>query len=297
MKSKCVIIGAGPSGIACAIQLMRHGLKPVLFEKQAVGGLVRNANLIENYPGFPQGIRGTKLVKLLETHLQKLDIQPFFECVRKCYWRDNRFVIMTDKREISSFFLVIASGTDPNKDIGCFLQDTLKETLLYEAYPIQHVRGKKIAIIGSGDAAFDYALNLSKKNSITLLNRNTDIKCLSVLWDRSLTKKRIDYYPNCSVREIQRQSDHFILKIWNEEQQCEWELEIDFVIIAVGREPCVNFLDTFFWKNSDRLEKTGRLYFIGDVHNGLYRQTAICCGEGIRAAMEINRTLLKDPCA
>src|SRR4030043_1234586 len=74
-----IIIGAGPAGIATAIQLKRYGVHPLLFERGQVGGLLRNANLVENYPGFPRGISGTMLVKLFVSHAQNLNISIAYE--------------------------------------------------------------------------------------------------------------------------------------------------------------------------------------------------------------------------
>jgi len=294
MKSDCVIVGAGPAGIACSIQLMRYGIKPILFEKEAVGGLIRNANCVENYPGFPQGIRGTELADLLNNHLKYCNIEPLYENVKKCEWVDNRFVITSDIQEIIAKVLVIASGTMPFKNLGFQISDLIKEKIYYEVYPILNVRGKKIAVIGSGDAAFDYALNLSQKNDILLLNRNETVKCLPLLWEQIKNSEHITYHSSVQLENITRKADMLILSIRNKNQPSFYEMTVDCIVPAIGREPCLNFLSKNLIVNQENLEKTGRLHFIGDVRNGLFRQIAISNGDGVKAAMQINMTLMKD---
>jgi len=78
-----VIIGAGPAGISAAIQLKRYGIEPTLLEKEEIGGLLKNANLVENYPGFPNGVPGPELVKLFKKQLENAQIKVHFEKVLK----------------------------------------------------------------------------------------------------------------------------------------------------------------------------------------------------------------------
>ena len=73
------IIGAGPAGIATALQLKRYGITPIILEKNTIGGLLRNAHLVENYPGFPKGISGVNLVRLFRKHLERAAITIFPE--------------------------------------------------------------------------------------------------------------------------------------------------------------------------------------------------------------------------
>ena len=107
------IIGAGPAGIACAVQLARYGYKPLLFEKDIPGGLLKNANLVENYPGFPGGISGISLIKKLGRQLAQQGIQVIFEKVDRVSFQENSYQLTTDKNNYSSDILVVASGTSP----------------------------------------------------------------------------------------------------------------------------------------------------------------------------------------
>jgi len=108
------IIGAGPGGIAAAIQLQRYGLRPMLLEKDRIGGLLVNAHWVENYPGFPQGISGIDLARLFQTQLEEIGATVSFEEVRRLDCEDG-FVIQTSKQVLTyrNFLFPEASTTIP----------------------------------------------------------------------------------------------------------------------------------------------------------------------------------------
>ena len=179
-----IIIGVGPAGIATAIQLKRYGIVPLLLEKNETGGLLRNANLVENYPGFPGGISGLALVNLFEKQLAENSIRVIFEETTELDLKDNLFTVATSRRVYYSRIMVVASGTKPKKSGISEAAEEVKDKIFYEVYPLLKVKGKKIVIVGAGDAAFDYALNLGKNNEVVILNRSRTTKCLPLLKER-----------------------------------------------------------------------------------------------------------------
>lgn len=284
-----IIIGAGPSGISCAIQLARYGVKFLIFEKKKIGGLLLNANLVENYPGFSEGIRGIELVDRLRRHLKKWKIKVRFEEVKECDFKGNIFVIKTDKKKYFSQFLVVATGTSPKKIKNKGITSLPKERVFYEVYHLFHVKNKKIAIIGAGDAAFDYALNLCRNNEVFILNRSNVIKALPLLVERIRKKSSVRYLENIKLKESQFKKDKVIL-IYEKNGEILTQ-RFDFLLIAIGREPNIKFLSDEIIKREKDLKRRELLYFIGDVKRGVYRQVAICCGDGILCAMKIYRRL------
>jgi thioredoxin reductase (NADPH) len=284
-----LIIGAGPAGIAAAIQLKRYNIEPLLLEKEEIGGLLRNAHLVENYPGFPKGISGIALVELFQKQLKNAGVGVSFETVLELDYRDGAFYIKTDNREIEAITVVIATGTKPRKLTNVKIADDIQGRIFYDIHSILDSKKKNIAIIGAGDAAFDYALNLSRKNKVIIINRSIDIKCLPLLWERSMKSESIIYMNNMTVKEIHKKDKHALITCIDNESSEEKQIEADYVIAAIGREPRLDFLTDLFKKNLETLTKMNKLYMVGDVRNGLYRQTAIAVGDGIRAAMEIYR--------
>ena len=165
MKSafKVAIIGGGPAGIACAVQLKRSGIDPVIFEQGRIGGLLNNAYLVENYPGFPKGISGQSLVDKFDRQLQCWNIPVLRELITMLYCDKHKYILKASKKYTAKV-VVIASGTKPKLPESNFAIHS--DRVLYDVYPIRKKRHKTIVIIGSGDAAFDYGLNLCQHNRV-----------------------------------------------------------------------------------------------------------------------------------
>ena len=124
MQDKVIIIGTGPAGVAAAIQLKRQSIPFEIIEKDKVGGLLHNANRIENYPGFPNGISGPELVHRFQEHLEQWDIQVQYETVINIRWEEDSFHIQTQRSSFSSSILIIASGTQPKTVSDIQISDT-----------------------------------------------------------------------------------------------------------------------------------------------------------------------------
>jgi len=286
---KVTIIGAGPAGIATAIQLRRWGVESCLLEKDRIGGLLVNANLVENYPGFPQGIPGPELISLFASQLAATGVRVCFEEVLQLGY-EKEFIIKTSKRIFNSRMVVIASGTRPKTFDEFEIPQETAGRVFYEVHPLLNQTGRKVAIIGAGDAAFDYALNLaSRENEITILNRSGKIKCLPLLWEKSQHSSRIIYLEHTVITGIQCAGEDLVLKC--KDLQGAWEFGVDYVVFAMGRKPALEFFSGRLADVSAQLEKEGLLYFVGDVVNGIYRQVAIAIGDGVRAALRICRMI------
>lgn len=282
-----IIIGAGPAGLATAIQLKRYGVQPLLFEGALAGGLLRNANLVENYPGFPAGISGLGLVNLFMQQAQNFGIDVTYEEVIELSYEQGLFQVKTKRQEsYASRLAVIATGTKPIRFTGLGIPEELKVRVFYEVYDLLQTESKHIVIVGSGDAAFDYALNLSRKNQITILNRGEEPKCLPLLWERTLKVSAITYRNNTEVYQLSNDSKGGMLL------DCRTpaggiQYHADYLVGAIGREARLDCLSKTMLQQTRLLEDQGVLYMIGDVKNGIYRQTSIAVGEGVMTAMKI----------
>ncbi|MDP3185374.1 MAG: NAD(P)/FAD-dependent oxidoreductase, partial [Anaerolineales bacterium] len=177
-KTETLIIGAGPAGIATAIQLKRFGLPPILLEKDRVGGLLRNANLVENYPGFPNGIPGPKLIALFEKQTRRVGAEVTFDEVTRLDYDGEVFLVDTTRNTFSAKYVIVATGTKP-KPLPIKIPAQVEGKVFSEVWPLAGVKNKRILVVGAGDAAFDYALNLaSRENTVTILNRSHETVCL-----------------------------------------------------------------------------------------------------------------------
>ena len=285
-----IIIGAGPAGLAAAIQLKRFGVHPLLFERAKTGGLLHNANLVENYPGFPRGIRGPALVKLFVQQAENLGIDIIYENVIELSYEQGRFTAATEGKRYNSKLAVIATGTRPVHIFGLLIPEDLEERVFYEVVDLLQVENKHIFIVGSGDAAFDYALNLSRKNRVTILNRGEQPKCLPLLWERSQKVTGLTYRNNTEVLGLTKNLSNGML-LGCRTPAGELQYNADYLVGAIGREACLDCVSEAFLRQAQELEVQGVLHTIGDVKNGIYRQTSIAVGDGVLAAMKICRHL------
>ena len=281
-----IIVGAGPAGIAAALQLKRSGFSPLLLEKNEIGGLLRNANLVENYPGFPEGISGVGLVELLRKQMDRLSVGQTEAQVENTAYVDSLFIVTTAHETYRSRRLIVSSGTKPNKLKGVEITSGALKKVFYEVYPLLEVKEKEIVIIGAGDAAFDYALNLCEHNQVAILNRTEMIVSLPLLVQRAHEEPHIRYFENTQVQKISEDgTGRLMVECIQNEGICGFSA--DYVIAAIGRIPDIDFLTEQILEQMDVLMSNGLLYLIGDVKNERYRQASIAVGDGIRAAMEI----------
>ncbi len=287
-----VIIGAGPAGMTAAIQLKRYGIPFVLLEKERVGGLLWNANLVENYPGFPAGVSGPKLIGLIEKQMERIGVDVTYDKVLRVAINPNKssYQITTQTKAYATSHLIVASGTQP-KPLPLSIPKGAQDRVFSDVYHLLEVYEKRVAIVGGGDAAFDYALNLVKKgNFVTILNRGGDVKCLKLLWERAMAESAIEYCAETPVSGVEydetplgRGGTAGRLRV---QTKAGKSLEVDYLLFAIGRIPQTSFMsDKLLHKNFEGL------YFVGDVKNGLFRQAAIAAGDGLRAAMEIYTNL------
>lgn len=277
-----IIIGAGPAGIAAAIQLKRYGLDFLLLEKGEAGGLLKNASLVENFPGFPKGIKGKSLISLFRKHLSISGIKILKEKVTDIKHKKNIYSVITEKKILFSRYLVIASGTKPVEYKPAVF---LKKNFYYEVHELEETRNKEVTVIGGGDAAFDYAYNLAGRgNKINILMRGSSPSCIPALLKSVRKSENININGSIKTERVEESGDRILVHCIKRSRKKTFESDI--LIAAVGRVPQTDFLKSISKKEYNALRKNS-LYFAGDIKNKIYRQAAISTGDGVRTAMEI----------
>lgn len=293
MENKFVniaIIGAGPAGISSAIQLKRFGKSPVLFEKKEIGGLVKNAHLIENYLGFPNGVNGINFSKLLKKQLQFHQVTTIREEVKKLDYYQDRFVLVTNKSKYFFPVVIIATGTEPIKpDIdpeGVRSQDSTAQ-VYFDVEPFLNTHKKQFAIVGAGDVSFDYAINLLQRNNkVYLLNRSQKPKAISKLVQSALSYENFYYIHKVKTASTAPQGNRIMLLYYT----CQGlhKITVNFLIYAIGRKQSCSFFSALLKSRVKELVKKRKLFFAGDVAHVHQRQIAYAVGDGIRIATEID---------
>ncbi len=291
MVYEVAIIGAGPAGIAAAIQMKRYEIDALIFEKDEIGGLIRNANKIGNYPGYPKGISGIRFVELMRMHLANCGINVINSCVDNLEFSNGIFTLKAGSESFFSQYLVLATGTKPLGITRLKMPNSIIDKILHEVYPIINISDQTIAIIGGGDAAFDYALNLSRNNKVIILNRSGNIKALPLLRQEAMASGNISYFSNTKLTNAEPKNDKIVLNCISGEGKVKHS--VDYLLFAIGREPDDDLIGNQIKPHYDELINSKKLFPIGDLENGNNRQASISIGQGTKAAMEIYRELNK----
>jgi thioredoxin reductase len=288
-QSQVIIIGAGPAGMAAAIQLSRYGITPLVFEPKRAGGLLWNANSVENYPGFPGGIPGPALVAGMVRQFEAHNLTTIEETVVSVDYRDGWFVVESNESDYAARFVVLATGTSPNQFQQGFIPEEVEERVCYEVADLVGVKGKQVLIVGAGDAAFDYALNLAKLNEVVIVNRGSEIKALPLLQERVSANQRILYKENTQVESMRLENEELVIHLAGPDGILEFNCA--YLLGAIGRTATAPRISASLQPEINRLQKQHLLLIIGDVKNGIYRQTSIAVGDGVKAAMQIYKRM------
>jgi len=293
-RVNAVVIGAGPAGAASAIFLKRAGFDPLLIHEGEPGGLLREANLVENYPGFPNGVVGSELASLIAEQLQRMEVRMKRTTAKRVSAIGHSFETETDACTYVSDKLIIATGTTPRKATIPGIEDVEGNSLFYGISSLSQetVWGKRVSILGGGDAAFDYAINMADKGaSVTILSRS-DPTCLQLLVDRA-RERGVNIMTGREVTGFTDTPDGVAIAC--EGSDGHDEMVADIVVVAFGREPRLEFVDDELMSRMiiDDPPNTGvsGLFLIGDVARGRNRQAAIAVGDGVLAAMKVERAL------
>ncbi|AKI96683.1 NAD(P)/FAD-dependent oxidoreductase [Kosmotoga pacifica] len=269
MFVEVAIVGAGPAGITCAIQLEHHGIEFSLIEKERIGGLLLNANLVENLPLLPP-IPGKEVVKMLKNTLERRGIDILYATVRTIEKIGSGFVLHHSDGIIQSRYIVLATGTLP-KRIKAF---EVSPRIVYEPFKLFDVVGKCIAIAGSGEAAFDAALNLAKRNNVVLFTKHEPHKVSPKLIERASKLKNIELKLCEPVKSVQVKGDGLLIST-------KASLAFyDYLLISIGRRANNGMI-------SEDLLNCEELFLAGDVKRGALGQATMAMGDGMEAAQKI----------
>lgn len=292
------IIGAGPAGMAAAIYMKRAGFDFSVFEKGEVGGLLLNANLVENYPGFPGGISGYNLVCLMKEQLSVLNIPIIKREIKSLVPGEKCFQLRADVEVEDSKVVILATGTRPKPIDLSGLESLMDRKIFYEIKDIPDPRREDtFVIIGGGDAAFDYALNLSRRAArIDILFRSVEPRCLPLLRERVALRDNIEVRPETSVLEVKEENEQLLFSCTSTDKPISFKS--DSALIACGRTPNLDVLPGDMRRtlilNDDGTTDIPGLFMAGDVRRGRFRQAGIAVGDGILCAMKTGQFLKGD---
>jgi thioredoxin reductase (NADPH) len=302
---EAAVIGGGPAGITAAVQLARSDWKVVLFEPEQLGGLLLNANLVENYPSGIGPVPGRELAGMFRSHLERFNVDTKQEKIDDISISDDlRIDLKAHSQTHSVRAVIIATGTIPKPILLPGLENVKSNQICYDIKDLKPLpENKKFVVVGGGDAAFDYALQLARnKNKGTILVRNKEPNCLKLL-ERRVSEKSalIEVKLDADVEKIENEAGSEKVNIYYKSESGGGKLKSDNLLVAIGRTPNDLLIKRLSEKltNSIRTELNGKtnipgLYLAGDIIGGSYRQVGIAVGSGLRTAMMVDKFLAGD---
>lgn len=303
--SEVIIIGGGPAGLTAALFTSREGLNSLLLEKNLAGGLPTLTDIIENYPGFPDGIKGEKLVERFKQQALKFGAKIVeFEEVKKLERVEKKIIkVVTNKQEYSSPAVIVASGGLPKKLNIPGEEEYTGRGVSYCALcdgPLY--KNKSVLVIGGGNAALEEALFLAKfAREVILVYRRPELRGTKIFQERIKRERKIKLLLNHLVVSINGQNFVESVTVKNQESNRESKIDVSGIFIYIGFLPNSKFLEGLveldnsgFILTNERMETSILgLYAVGDVRAKTVRQVAVACGEGVIAALSARDYLRK----
>lgn len=296
-----IIIGGGPAGLTAGLYCARSRLNALLIEKAIIGGQITNAERVENFPGFPQGISGMELGQLIHQQATSYGLETLLAEVTRVVPKPGANILETTEGEFVAKAVIIASGSRFRK-LGVPGEDEfLGRGVSYCATcdgPL--FRDKAVAVIGGGDAALSEALHLSKfASSVKVVHRRNQLRATKVLQEKASTEKNIEFIWDSVVTQIEGDRTMTQLKLKNLRDGKIFPLEVSAVFVAIGLEP-----NSSLWKEFLALDEAGYIivnelmetkipgvYAAGDVRHNSVRQAITACGDGATAALSAEKFL------
>ena len=276
-----VIIGAGPAGCAAAVQCRRLGLDVRLLDTTGrAGGLIREARLIENYPGL-EAVPGSEFAERLCSHLSRFGITVLDYRVDSIVRINNGFEIRSNQGVLTSGSVIVATGTVP---VDYSIPGNASSRLLRSILDIPAPVPFNTIVIGGGEAALDYAMNLEEKGSnVDVLVRNSCLRAAGKLKDEVETRGGVRILYNTEPISIIISGSDLLVRYISDGNHGEHL--VGAVLAATGRKPQLPVMPDELKHESGRVRTTiPGLYIVGDASLGSLGQAAIAAGHGLLAA-------------
>ena len=295
-RIKCLIIGGGPAGYTAAIYACRAGLEPSLVEGPEPGGQLMTTSLIENYPGFAEGINAQSLMDDMRKQASNLGTALISGTIKRCDLKEKNVTL--DNGEILSYqSLIIATGASA-KYLGLESEKRFRGMGVSACATCDgfFYRGLTVAVVGGGDTACEEALYLSGiAEKVYLIVRKPFLRASEAMKKRVAAQENIEILFGSVTKEIL--GDALGVKGARLERDGEiFEIKIDGFFLAIGRHPNTEWLggalplteDGYILSDGVKTPVKG-VFVAGDVRNTDYKQAITAAADGCRAALEAEK--------
>ena len=299
-RYEVIIIGSGPGGLAAGLYTSRAGLKTLLVERGMFGGQMVNARLVENYPGFPQGISGSELASLMHQQVTKYGLETVTAEVTGLK-SGHTYGVLTTDGNFEAEALIIAAGSEYNKLGVAGEEKLLGHGVSYCATCDGFLfRDLNVAVVGGGDTAITDALELSQHaGNVYVVHRRDQLRAGQILQQQAFAQPKLKFIWNTVVEEITGERMVNGLGLRNVKTGELSTLPVSGVFVAVGLKP-----NSHCFANIVSLDESGHIitddlmatlvpgiFAVGDIRKNSARQIASAVGDGTTAAIYAFRYL------
>ena len=290
-----IIVGGGPAGLTAGLYTCRSRLQSLLIEEMFVGGQVATTEMVENYPGFKDGIKGPELIQNMEEQAKRFGLDVLTGGIDGVSVGDDDIKrVKLNDRELSCRALIIASGTKPN-ELGIEGESELKGRGVSYCATCDgpFFQGMEIAIIGGGNSAVEEGIFLTKyAEKVYIVHRRDRLRADKILQERAFKNEKIEFIWDGVLDKIEGAQTVDAIKVRNVKTDTVSRLQVGGVFMYVGVKPNTDFLKGvvtldekgFVITDDDMRTSVPGIFAAGDVRVKLLRQIATAVGDGATAA-------------
>jgi thioredoxin reductase (NADPH) len=296
-----IILGGGPAGLSAAIYAARANHTPLLLTGPDLGGQVATTNIVENYPGFVDGIQGPELARVMQEQAEKFGARVAYETVTAVNLRERPFRLTGETGEYRAHTLILATGASATKLSVPGERELTGRGVSYCATCDGYFfKDKEIVVVGGGDSALEEGLFLTKFASrVTVIHRRDALRAGAILQARARASERMNFVWNTVVTEILSASQVEAIRVIQLPSGEERLVRTDGVFIYIGHQPNTQLfagqleMDAHGYVVTDKWMRTSveGVYAAGEVADPRFRQVITSAGMGAAAAMEAEKYL------
>jgi thioredoxin reductase (NADPH) len=303
-----VILGSGCAGLTAAIYAARANLKPLVLEGHEPGGQLSITTLVENFPGWPDGVQGPELIENMKKQAARFGAELRMAHLTSVDLTRSPFELTIGKDIVQTRSLIIASGASA-RWLGLPSEQALIGFGVSSCATCDgfFASGKEIAVIGGGDSAMEEAIFLTRfATKVTIINRTENFRASRIMLERAIAHPQIEFLHNTIVEECLGVEEKELkgLKLLNKKTGERWTLPVAFMFLGIGHIPNATMFQGQIDLDDDGYIKTEHNIFVmqmgvqlhgvyacGDVQDRRYRQAITAAGTGCMAALEVEKYL------
>ena len=301
---KVIIIGSGPAGYTAAIYAARANLSPVMFTGLQSGGQLMLTTLVENYPGFVDGIDGPPLMESFEKQARRFGTEMYAEDVTKADFSRRPFTVSSDDTTLEAHTVIISTGASA-KLIGLAGESKLMGRGVSTCATCDgfFFKDQNIMVVGGGDTAIEEALYLSRLGrKVEVVHRRDTLRASKIMQERALKNPKISFIWDSVVEDVLDPAQNKVtaVRLRNLKTGAQWETAVDGLFVAIGHQPNTGLFKGQIDLHPNEYIKVAPgttqtsvpgVFASGDVQDFTYRQAVTAAGTGCMAALEAERYL------